>query len=1858
MFAGKLVAIENASCVENLRVLAPEADWQPAPLEMVDFSIPRFVREARPLSCPQYYAELTDVRVVAGIAAILIAKTGEIVSDAVSRRRADLNVEWYRKYGLVIDEQASAQCFTGRGQALKVARAVSLFSWENRNYAHWLIEKLASLSWITASNLPPDTKLLVEAGLPESIIESLLLLWPAEHILFVEHGQAVDVAQLYYFSDAAEIWEPRKGYIFTGNDYRLNPQALRWLAGAVRKRVPVAPPAARRAYLVRPSGGNGRAVVNQDELIALLGSQGYDCIQPAKLSFAEQVNYFSGLELAVSPSGAALANLLWMPAGSAAVVLIQDIPQMSYWFYHALAAALGMRLVFFPIRGVPKPGLVNFHWDTEVPVQALADWLGHTFPVSGLAADPRATLRDFRVRQRGERFKQVAESASIDVTVAVMSYNNAAYVADTVRSVLGQQGVSFELIVRDDCSSDDSLAVLQSFVADPLFRLERNTENLGAIGNYNRCIDSGSGRYVVVLGSDDILYPGHLAALVRELDAHPQAALGYSQCNWINAAGDVLRYADHPGHRQQSYCGGRDEVVDLLSFDNYVTPSATMFRRSALDAIRLPDGGIHRAGMLAGDWELAIRIARVAPDFVFVRQPSVGYRVHDKQISRDFYASAQPLAEHIEILKLNLAEPAVLPRLRAAAERVWGLLQSRALQMPESARENYRAELEAIRAQLYAGHYSSSEDRYWFTVILTTFNRPELLVDALASLAAQTWRDFEVILVNDHGSPVEALIADCEFPLTYLYLGRNSGLSAARNAGLRQARGRYIVYLDDDDIYLPDHLAVLAATHAQHPDKVAYTGVVYVQEKLEDGRRIELGREEPFRHQQFSREQLFLQNYIPVNTWSHPRSAIDVVGGFDESLTALEDWDMLLKLAQRYDFIHEPRVTSEVHVRPSSGSDHMLGRERKNFPALYRKLYQRHGDLGNAALAQARDTMLQQMDASEVPGQAPARVLSFLDVYAAWRAERRLLPSHGQLFDARMAAWPCQPRIVPVIFDEAGNIAALVRTIRSMTAQYYHPAHIVILSVKPAPAGGAGDNVSWMPLDAAWPQTLTRALPEESDWLWLLHAGDELEKTATLLLAELVISRQEARCAYTDEDWLKADGQYDLPIFRPDFNLELLRNTPYVGRSLAVSVAALADLGGFDAQYGALAHIDFLFRVLERDGWPAIAHFDDMLYHSALAYGDWINLEPVQTQLSPVVAAHLSRLGLAAELEQGALPSIRSVRYQHAAQPVVSVLLVAPRELAALQRCVERLIEVTAYPNYELLVIDGHGDQPALRDYLAALDALGNPRLRTFACDDPFNDAAIVNVLAQQAQGEYLVLLDAAAEVVGTDWIEQLLNHAQRPEVGVVGGKVLSADGHILQAPQVLGLRGAVGSPFLGLPHDAQGYMNRLLLDQDCSAVSRACMMVRKSVFAEVGGLDAAAFAQGLADADFCLRVHAAGFLAVWTPRVVTVQRAAPAPLTEAACSALLQRWLPKLAADPAYNRNLFLHGNGFELEPRAQLCWRPLSWRPLPLVLAHPGDAMGCGQYRVIQPFLAQQQALQIDGHISWELLHPVDVARLDPDVLVLQRQINEEQIAFIRQYQRYARAFKVYELDDYLPKLPMKSAHRAQMPKDVLKQMRKALSLVDRFVVSTAELANAYSELGLHRDIRVVENRLPPKWWRDLSSIRCVGPRPRVGWGGGMSHTGDLELIVDVVKELANEVDWVFFGMCPDVLRPYVREFHSGVPIEQYPAKLASLNLDLALAPLEHNLFNECKSNLRLLEYGACGYPVIATDIVCYRGDLPVTLVKNRFRDWVEAIRVQLADLDAAAAQGDALREAVLRDWMLEGQNLDAWRQAWLPD
>jgi len=283
-----------------------------------------------------------------------------------------------------------------------------------------------------------------------------------------------------------------------------------------------------------------------------------------------------------------------------------------------------------------------------------------------------------------------------------------------------------------------------------------------------------------------------------------------------------------------------------------------------------------------------------------------------------------------------------------------------------------------------------------------------------------------------------------------------------------------------------------------------------------------------------------------------------------------------------------------------------------------------------------------------------------------------------------------------------------------------------------------------------------------------------------------------------------------------------------------------------------------------------------------------------------------------------------------------------------------------------------------------------------------------------------------------------------------------------------------------------------------------------------------------------------------------------------------------------------------------------------------------------------------------------------MQPDTIVVQAAVDNMQMGLVKDIDEHLPGiFKVCTMDDLITDIPEKSSafkmHKRYF-RDVRVRLRKVLSHCDRLIVSTQPLADAYADLI--EDIRVIPNRLTKETWTHLESERAVGVKPRVGWVGAAQHYGDLEQIFDVVKQTADEVDWVFMGMCPDEIKPFVKEFHDFVSIDIYPESMARLNLDLAVAPLEIHNFNQAKSNLRLLEYGVMGWPVVCTDIYPYQtNNAPVTRVSNNTDSWLEAIRSHLNDPDASTAAGKQLREWVLQNYILE-DHLDDWQESFSRD
>jgi len=1144
--------------------------------------------------------------------------------------------------------------------------------------------------------------------------------------------------------------------------------------------------------------------------------------------------------------------------------------------------------------------------------------------------------------------------------------------------------------------------------------------------------------------------------------------------------------------------------------------------------------------------------------------------------------------------------------------------------------------------------------------------KTDYLAEALDSLLQQSYQNLELIVCDDSTTDavreiVEAKAAQAQFPVHYSKNEKRLWGFGGVEKGVRLAKGDYIKILHDDDRIKPDAIKNLLTVLQQHPQATLATSK---RERIdEDGQLLndDIYTVNPFPGDVLVKGDELVSFLVDntINFLGEPSCTLCRKADLEQfterytylngkSIAWVGDLAFYVKLLRMGDLVYlaEPQTQFRVSKQQFSqrGRDKVgVGEQgHENFRQAIRDLgwYRTEGD--NNSVQVARLTA----DGEALPFR-PVPLLSNL-VKAAnlaqmseasvsnWLAGRKL-HQRGQEHLQSIMQRLVQPSLAVLLLDDGSNPQALLRSKQSLQQSKREQLQLELYKIS------AANPV----------EQVNSLLPQlKQDWVVLLRAGDELNGSG-LLMAQIELAQQPQLAAISFDELYRAEDGVIGAALRPSANLDYLLSFPAgMSKHWLFNRDSLQQIGGFNTELPEAFELDALLRLINAGGLGVLGHIAEPLVITAPPL--LMNVDDERK----AIEQHLHERGYENAQLHAPNPGRYQIRYGHPAQPVVSVLLACGSNLQHLQRCVEGLLGNTSYQNFEILFIQ-QPDAPAdVEEWLAGLAAMQEAKLRVFASQQT-TLAGQYNDIQRHAIGDYLLFLSADTAVISESWLDEMLNHAQRGEVGIVGAKLLTPEGNIAHAGYILGLEGPVSSPFVGVALDAPGYMQRLQVDQNLSAVGGDCMLVLRELFVQLDG-----FADDLADAylsaDLCLRAGQAGFLTVWTPHaLLMLDREEEVDASSEQQDVMYAKWLPQLARDPAYNPNLSLAMPGGYKLADSQLSWRPLdAFRPEPVVLVHPADLFGCGSYRIIQPFLAMKGAGLLDGAISTGLMHVTDLERYSPDAIVLQRQIGDERLEAMQRMQRFSRAFKVYELDDYLPNLPLKSTHREAMPKDIVRSLRRGLSFVDRFVVSTQALAEALD--NMHGEIVVRENRLPVNWWSGLQTQRRQSAKPRVGWAGGASHTGDLELIADVVRDLADEVEWVFFGMCPDKLRPYIHEYHEGVVIEEYPAKLASLNLDLGLAPVELNLFNECKSNLRQLEYGACGIPIVCTDIRPYRegqqAGLPVTLVKNRYKDWVDAIRMHISDLDATARMGDELQAKVLADWMLQGEHLIKWRDAWV--
>lgn len=391
----------------------------------------------------------------------------------------------------------------------------------------------------------------------------------------------------------------------------------------------------------------------------------------------------------------------------------------------------------------------------------------------------------------------------------------------------------------------------------------------------------------------------------------------------------------------------------------------------------------------------------------------------------------------------------------------------------------------------------------------------------------------------------------------------------------------------------------------------------------------------------------------------------------------------------------------------------------------------------------------------------------------------------------------------------------------------------------------------------------------EGDWIALLDHDDVLRSHALAEVALEIDRHSDAELIYSDEDKLDASGKRYDPYFKPDFSRELFRSQNYLNHLTVHRAANIRAVGGWRTGFEGSQDYDISLRILERIDARNIRHIPKVLYHwravegstaasggeKSYAYGAGMR----------ALKEHVARTGLAATVE--AAPDTPFYRLRFAVPdpaPLVSLIIPTRDKVDLLRGCVESILKKTTYAPLEIIVVDNGSTEPATLAYLAEIARLEN--VRVLSWDKPFNYSAINNFAVAQAKGEIVGLVNNDIEVISPDWLTEMVSWAAQDDVGCVGAKLYYANDTIQHAGVILGLGGVAGHSHKHFRRDHPGYFFRLKVAQNLSAVTAACLLVRKTVFQRVGGLNETDLTVAFNDVDLCLKAQAAGYLNVWTP--------------------------------------------------------------------------------------------------------------------------------------------------------------------------------------------------------------------------------------------------------------------------------------------------------------------------------------------------------------------------------------------------------
>ncbi|NVX16584.1 glycosyltransferase family 2 protein [Enterococcus faecalis] len=438
------------------------------------------------------------------------------------------------------------------------------------------------------------------------------------------------------------------------------------------------------------------------------------------------------------------------------------------------------------------------------------------------------------------------------------------------------------------------------------------------------------------------------------------------------------------------------------------------------------------------------------------------------------------------------------------------------------------------------------------------------------------------------------------------------------------------------------------------------------------------------------------------------------------------------------------------------------------------------------------------------------------------------------------------------------------------------------------------------------------------EFVALLDNDDELAINAFYEVVKVLNENPELDLIYSDEDKIDMDGNRSDPAFKPDWSPDLLLGTNYISHLGVYRRSILEEIGGFRKGYEGSQDYDLVLRFTEKTTKERIKHIPKVLYYwrmlpTSTAVDQGSKGYAFEAGLRAVQDA-LVRRGINGHATHGEANGLYDVYYDIESEKLVSIIIPTKNGYKDVQRCVSSIIEKTTYKNYEIIMADNGSTDPKMHELYAEFEQQLPGRFFVESIDIPFNFSTINNRAAKKAHGEYLLFLNNDTEVITENWLTLMVSFAQQERIGCVGAKLLYPNNTVQHAGVILGLGGVAGHGHYGYPHGDLGYFGRLAINVNYSAVTAACLLMKKADFDAVGGFEEA-FTVAFNDVDLCLKVQALGRDNVWLHEAELYHfesqtrgyddKGKKKKRFEQEKVMMEEKWGPLIENDPFYNPNL-----------------------------------------------------------------------------------------------------------------------------------------------------------------------------------------------------------------------------------------------------------------------------------------------------------------------------------------------------------------